>query len=130
MADRDKDIAFLNKLAKGRATPVIILLVLAALMWIVVTVGSILDVGRKTTVPTSGPHPSSPVRDNPQNFPITPTLLICAFMISLSPLWMAHNYFVISPLVREIQRLRAEIEALRSEKRGAEPGTPGDRGGI
>jgi hypothetical protein len=129
MADRDKDLAYLNKLAQGRKLVVIIFLVLVALMWIVVAVGSILDAVRPTTVETLGPHDGAR-RVVPLTFPITPFVIVVFSGLSLCPLWMAHNYFVISPLVREIQRLRAEIEALRVKEQGTESGGPGDGGRL
>ena len=108
-----EDVASLNKIAKGRVVSVICFLGLAGLMWILAGVSSVLDLGRQSMVAS-----------------ITPHLIIAAFMVSLGPLWMAHNYFVIGPLVRETQRLRAEFEALRSENRRAEPGAPPGGGGT
>ena len=56
MADRDKDVALLNKLAKGRVISFIFPLVGAGLMWILALVTSFLGAGRQSILPSFASH--------------------------------------------------------------------------
>jgi hypothetical protein len=104
MADRDDDLALLNQFAgeppvsKGVVAS---LLICAGLVWILAAIISLLGIS---------------------------TTIVVAFLLSVIALKTVLNYYVVGPLVRETQRLRAELEVLRSQERVAAPGVAADTG--
>src|SRR5688572_12179809 len=95
MAERDDDLALLNQFAGKPPVSkgvVVSLLICAGLVWILATIISLL--GLSTTI-------------------------VVAFLLSVIALKAVLNYYVVGPLVRETQRLRAELEVLRSQERVA-----------